>query len=88
MSRHGRVAEWYRFFGVRNPEEAAGELHRLVVRLDDTYDQLAYLTKILAGSPSADAEEDLRMARISVNEVINLLTNAMKQLRSEDPDAA
>lgn len=79
MSRHGRVAEWYRFFGVRSPEEAAGELHRLVVRLDDTYDQLAYVTKILAGSPSVDAEEELRMARTAVNEVISLLSSALQQ---------
>jgi hypothetical protein len=88
MTRYGRVTEWYRFFGVRTPIEAASELHKLIARLDDTYHQLTYVAKLLAGSPNVDVEEEVRMARTSVDAAIEELTHAMKQMHSDDPDAA
>jgi hypothetical protein len=88
MSRQGRIGEWCRFFGVRTPDEGAAELHKLVARLDDAYDQLNYLARLLAGCPSDDAEEGVRIARTSVDEATDLLGVALRQMRADDPDAA
>lgn len=88
MNRQGRLGEWYRFLGVKSPDDGASELLKLVTRLDDVYDQLNYLAQLLAGCPSNDAEEGVRIARTSVGEAIELVGTALQQMRTDDPDAA
>jgi hypothetical protein len=83
-----KLSEWYRFLGVQTADEASAELRKLVLRLDDTYDQLNYMVKLLGGSPDEDAEQAVRIARTSVNEAIDFLDTAIRQLRTDGPDAA
>lgn len=88
MSRYCSVREWYRFLGAQTATDAAGELRRLVMRLDDSFDGLNHSVKLLTGSPGGEIEEALLVARRSVDEAIGYLDEVVVQMRSGDPDAA
>jgi len=88
MTAQGRLSEWCRFLGARTSDEVASDLHRIIGRLDDVYGELSYVTKLLAGCPSAEAEEELRLSRTAVDEAIGMLSSAIQQLPYGDPDAA
>ena len=88
VSHVGSVREWYRFLGVPTANDAAGELRRLVIRLDDCFDGLNQAVKVMAGSPGGEIEEALLVARGSVDEAIGYLDEVLVYVRNGDPDAA
>ncbi|TIC86368.1 hypothetical protein [Nocardioides sp. GY 10127] len=89
MSRAGAPREWLMFTGIRNSEDAAAELIRLVKRIDEAGDLVQYVLRNLAGCPSDDTEEMLRVARSAINEAIENLQGAAGELRRcPDPDVA
>lgn len=88
MSRHGEVRAWFHFLGVQTANDAAGELRRMVMRLDDAYDAVGYVLKLLAGSPGGAVEDVLRVTRTTLDEAMEMLDETVTQLRAGDPDAA
>ena len=88
MIRTADLRSWLIFTGSRNFEDAAGEVIRLVQRLDDASDALHYVLHNVAGCPSDNTEELLRVARTAVAEAIDDLQHVAAALRRNGPDAA
>lgn len=86
--RSADLRSWLAFTGIRDPEEAAGEISRLVQRLDDASDALNYVLRTVSGCPAEDTEELLRVARRAVAEAIDDLHDVAAALRRTGPDAA
>ena len=84
----GSAGEWVKFLDVRDSEDAAGEIRRMIGRLDESSDELTGVLNVLSGSPSGDVEEVLRVSRTAAHEAIGLLSGVITRLRLGDPDAA
>ena len=83
----GTTNEWIHFLGVGSDEEAAGELRRMIGWLEVASDEIGDVLKTMSGSPCADLEDVLRVARYTSEEAIGLLT-VIIQMRLGDPEAA
>lgn len=76
-----KAREWHMVLGTRDAESAAAELGRLVSRMDDAFDCLNYVLRLVAGSPDVDMEETLRVARTSTNEALEVLQKVAHEFR-------
>jgi hypothetical protein len=88
VSRVGTTREWYRFLGAHTADDAAGDLHRLIWRLDNIFASINYAAKLLAGSPGGEIEEALIVSRRCVDEAIGFLDEVITEVRRGDPDTA
>jgi hypothetical protein len=88
MSRVGSTREWYRFLDAHTADDAAGDLQKLIWRLDNIFANINYLAKLLAGSPGGEVEEALIVSRRCVDEAIGFLDDVITQMRRGDPDTA
>lgn len=82
------VSEWFRFLGVRDTNEASAELHRMITRLDEAYDAVNYVIKLVNGAPGAELDGVLLVTRSTLVEAINLLTETRRRMTQGDPEAA
>ena len=83
-----KAREWHLFLGTRDSDGAASELMRLVQRLDDAFDIVNYVLLRVSGSPSADSEENLRVARMALNEGSGYFEDLANEFRRHDTDVA
>lgn len=88
VSRALSTQQWCRFFGIYNRAGASDELGRLQRRLGDAFDVLNYVLQMLAGCPSGEVEEVLRVARTSVDEAMEEIQLLRRMLAENGPDAA
>lgn len=83
-----KVREWHMFLGTREAEDAVGTLLRLSQRLDDAWEDVGHVLRVVAGSPSHHLEETLRVARTTLIEGAVMLQDAAAEIRRHDTDAA
>ncbi len=83
-----QAREWHMFLGTRDSDSASAELTRLVQRLDDAFDSVNYVVRLITGSPSAAAEENLRVARTAINESTDHLQDVANAFRRDDTGVA
>jgi len=88
MARSDEVRSWFHFLGVHTANDAAAELRRMAMRLDDAHDAVGYVLKLLAGSPGGEVEDVLRITRTTLDEAMGLLDETVSRVRAGDPDAA
>jgi hypothetical protein len=80
---------WCRFLGNYNRHGAEQELKRLERQLSHGFDLVSFVLRSLAGSPSADVEEILRVAQTSIDEAMRQIASVRYALALGDsPDAA
>ncbi|HJT96170.1 MAG TPA: hypothetical protein VJ777_30180 [Mycobacterium sp.] len=65
--------DWYRFLDVVTGEDAASELHRLVVRLETVHGDLEAAASALSDAPEGDVSEALWIARTGLTDAIDRL---------------
>jgi hypothetical protein len=80
--------EWHFFLGTRDADSALTELTRMVHLLDEAQNNVGYILRLVSGSPSADAEEMLRVARTAVHEAIESLEEVVHVMRHDDHSVA
>jgi len=85
MSLATDAASWRLFLGAPSRNDAAGELRRMVERLDDAHDVLDYVIRLTSGCPDSEVEEDLRFSRKAVSEAIHRLNQLVLELHLGDP---
>ena len=78
----GRLHDWYRYLEANSDEEAAGVLKGHTFRLSEVYNDLCWELTQLAGTPSADLEEVLRVARCAVGEALDVLDEVAARFRA------
>ena len=86
--RQSEIKEWCLFLGGGDVEVTRVELHRLVTRLDEAFDIVNYVGRLLKGSPGGFADETLSVSRATVTEAIQHLESARQALGAGDPEAA
>lgn len=83
------ISTWTRWFGLADQRLAAGQLRLHVRRLDEAYDLIGGAIKAFAGCPDEEIEQQLRVARISLDEAIDMLNATAARLEDADgPHAA
>ena len=88
MTRIGTLNEWFRFLDARSDDEAASVVRRHMARLDDVYGDLQWVLKSLAGSPSGEVDEALRVGRTALGEAIELLDAVAARFCAGERDAS
>ncbi|GGD12634.1 hypothetical protein [Nocardioides daphniae] len=88
MASTASISEWCRFLGAQDTHEARAELHRLITRLDDAYDTVNYVLKLLNGAPGDEVDSILFITRSTLIEAMNSLTAARRRMENGDPEAA
>jgi len=88
MARPDEVRSWFHFLGVHTANDAAAELRRMVMRLNDAYYGVGCVLKLLAGCPGGEVEDVLRVTRTTLDEATGLLDETVSRVRAGDPDAA
>lgn len=88
MASTASISEWCRFLGAHDTSEARAELHRLITRLDDAYDTVNYVLKLLNGAPGDEVDGVLYVTRSTLIEAMNFLTAARRRMEHGDPEAA
>lgn len=86
--RQSEIREWFLFLGANDAKDAAAELHRLITRLDEAYDIVNYVLKLLTGSPGGFADESLVVCRATLTEAIQHLEATRRRMGFGDPEAA
>lgn len=83
------VSDWFRFLGVQSAHDASAELHRLITRLDDAYDAVNYVLKLVNGAPGDDEVDGiLHVSRSTLIEAISSLSETRRRINLGGPEAA
>lgn len=89
MAPSATIGDWFRFLGVQTTNEASAELHRLITRLDEAYDAVNYVLKLLNGAPGDDEVDGvLCVSRSTLIEAINSLSETRRRINLGGPEAA
>lgn len=88
MTRAGALHEWARFLDARSDDEAAAQLARHVVRLDEVYDALRTAMTPLWTCPSTDVCEALMVSRTCLTEAIGLLETVQARFNAGEREIA
>lgn len=83
-----KAREWHMFLGTRDSDSATSELRRLVQRLDEAFAIVNYVLLRVSGSPDSDSEENLRVARLAINEGSGYLEDLANEFRRDDTGVA
>ena len=86
--RQSEIKEWSLFLGGGDAQVARSELHRLVARLDEAFDIVNYVGRVLNGSPGGFVDESLSVSRATLTEAMQHLEASRDALGSGDPEAA
>jgi hypothetical protein len=82
------LGAWFRFLGATTSDQALGELVPLARRLDDAYDAINYVFKLLAAAPDNHMADTLEVGRSCVDEAVEILTSVIRRIRDDGPNAA
>lgn len=86
--RQAEIREWFLFLEAASGAEAADELQRLIIRLDEAYDIVNAVLRRVSGAPGGEVDETLLVSRTTLTEAVQLLDATRRRMGLGDPEAA